>query len=865
MSWFRFWRRRKLEESDLEEELRAHLAIEARRRAESGDDPVDAAFAARRAFGSLARIQEETRDAWGWSHLQRFFDDVRHGLRMLRKTPGWTAVISGTLTLGIGLTTAIFSLVYSVLLQPLPYREPDRLMALWITTTAPEVARGVSKLFVSAANWNEWRLESKSFEDIALARPIANFNLTGDGPPERLQGGRTSWNLPHLLGVQPLIGRVFTEEENHHDARVAILSYAFWTGRFGRDPNIIGRKIQLNGEPFQVIGVMPPDYAYPSKDFDLWTPLFIPPGEIQARDINFQYISVGRLKSGVSREQAQAEMSAIMSRTRGQYPLDALVEPLLASTVGDVSTALYVLLGAVGCLLLISCINLGVLLIARATARSREMAVRSALGASSSRLARQMLAEILPLSAFGVTSGLLAAWGLLKLALPWLPPTMPRTEAIGLHYPVFVFAGALSLMVVVLAGMLPARLAARIPLSAAWQQDSRTASAASHLRGVLVAVQIAITLTVLFGGGLLVRSLAAVLSVRPGFTADRVLTMHLAVTRVKYPKDSQVADYYRRIVERVKSIPGVLEAGFVNRLPFSGIAQTNSIEFEGKPELGALSVDSRSATPGYFAAIGIPLIRGRIFSDQDKTPTGLIDEQLAKRVFGKESPLGKRFRFSLQGFDVSWVEIVGVVGHIRNDGLESDPRPQAYWPETVRAQDRAALVVRTAGQPESFTTAVVERIHNENPEQPVYDVRSMEAWIDRSLQSRNLLTGLVTFFGAASLFLACLGLYGVVSYTAGLRLREFGIRIALGARPRDIRTMVILQAGKLALWGSAAGMIAAWPVSRALQTFLFGVRSTDTVTWLAVPIFLVVVCLLASFGPAGRSGRIDPSNSLRCD
>jgi putative ABC transport system permease protein len=264
MSWFRFWRRRKLEESDVEEELRAHLAIETRLRAESGDDPVDAAFATRRAFGSLARIQEETRDAWGWSHLQRFFDDVRYGLRMLRKTPGWTAVISGTLTLGIGLTTAIFSLVYSILLQPLPYLEPDRLMALWITTTAPEVARGVSRLFVNAANWTEWRLESKSFEDIALARPIANFNLTGDGPPQRLQGARTSWNLPHLLGVQPLIGRGFTEEENHRDARVAILSYAFWTGRFGRDPNIMGRKIQLNGEPFEVIGVMPPDRRHES-------------------------------------------------------------------------------------------------------------------------------------------------------------------------------------------------------------------------------------------------------------------------------------------------------------------------------------------------------------------------------------------------------------------------------------------------------------------------------------------------------------------------------------------------------------------------------------------------------------------------
>ena len=441
--------------------------------------------------------------------MEQLIDDIRHGLRVLRKTPGWTLVVATTIALGIGLTTAIFSIVYGVLLQPLPYPQPGRLVALW--TTAPQ--RGMPKLNVGAANWRDWRAQSQSFEDIALTRPIANFNLTGSGTPERLQGARTSWNLPQVLGVKPMVGRVFTEEEQTRGADVAVLSYGLWERRFGRDHGLIGRTIQLNGTAFEVIGVMPPEYRYPSREFELWTPLYIRPDEIQLR-LGYDYIAVGRLKPGITTEQAQAEMSTIMRRLGEQYPeidrtfntkLGVLVEPLIESTVGQVRTTLYLLFAAVGCLLLTGCVNLANLLLARANARTREIAV-----------------------------------------MPFLPPRMPRVEAIGLNAPVVLFAIALSVLVILVAGLLPARRAAHVDLNKSLRQDSRTRSGSSEIRNVLVVTQVAVSLALLFGSGLLVRSLQTLLHVNPGFTTQGVLTTHLAMTRAKYPKDADVAAYCRR-------------------------------------------------------------------------------------------------------------------------------------------------------------------------------------------------------------------------------------------------------------------------------------------------------------------------------
>jgi predicted permease len=550
-----------------------------------------------------------------------------------------------------------------------------------------------------------------------------------------------------------------------------------------------------------------------------------------------------------------------------------LVETLLETNVGPFRTTLYILLAAVGCLLLIACINLGGLLFVRASARTQEFAIRAALGASRARLRRQTIAEALPLSLAGAGAGALLAWWLLKVLVRRLPPQLPGLETIGLHAPVLAFAVALSMLVVLLAGILPASLASRVRLAATIQQGSRTTAGGGALRNALVSAQIAVTLALVFVGGLLARSLVAVMQVNPGFSTQGVLTLQLQATRAKYPTDTEVADYYHRLASRVKTIPGVIEAGAVSRLPFHEGSASGPAEFENKPDSAAVA-EFCSVTPGYFAALGIPLSRGRDFSEYDKEgapPVGVIDEQLARKVFGNEDPLGKRFKFGVITDRTPWIEIVGVVGHIKSGSLETDPRLQVYWPkaqlrpEAQRSQERGTLVVRTTGRPESFTSAVVEQMHKENPDQPVFDVRSMEDRLDQSLQSRNLLTGLVTLFGASALLLACLGLYGVVAYGAGLRLREFAIRMALGAQANDISRIVLAHAIRLWISGSAIGLVFAWIAGRALKTQLYGVGSADAVALAVAPALLLVTALLAGLGPARRAGRVDPAVTLRGD
>jgi putative ABC transport system permease protein len=784
-----------------------------------------------------------------------------------------------TLALGIGLTTAIFSLGYAFLIRGLPYPESGRLVTLWLTNTAAAAAN-VSRFNANAGNWIDWRAQSQSFQDIALAKVGTSFNLTGDGEPERVLGALASWNLADVLGVQPLRGRMFSEEETRRDSRVALISYGFWEGRFGRDPDIVGRKIQLNGEPYEVIGVMPQDFRYPSRDIELLAPLFIRPDEMRSQ-FGFSYRAVGRLKPGVTIAQGQAEATAITRHWAEQFPrasgggeYGVLAESLLEGSVGQFRTSLYILFGAVGCLLLIACANMGGLLIVRASGRTQEFGIRSALGASRGALLRQTLAEVLPLGAAGGAGGVLVAWWLISALGPWLPPQLQGMGLIGMNGAALGFALVMSLVVVLLAGVLPARMASRAELSAAMQHDSRTIAGSGRARNALVAAQIAVTLVLVFAGGLLARSLAAVMTVDPGFSPQGVLTMHLQTTQAKYPTERQAVDYYDRLLRRVRTIPGVLDAGMISLLPFSELRLVNPVEFEGKPDQGSIGSDGRSVTPGYFAAMGIQVTRGRDFSEQDKEgsqPVAIIDERLARLAFGDDDPLGWRLRFGVITSSTEWLQIIGVVGHIRGEGLETDPRPQLYWPkaqhrpESQQSQDRAALVVRTSGQPASFASAVVEQIHTEDPDQPVYDVRSMQDWVDRSLRSRNLLTALVALFGGSSLLLACLGLYGVVSYATGLRGREFAIRMALGARPGEMRQLVLVHAGRLWLYGSILGLAAVWPVGRALQSLLFGVGRIDAIALGAALTLLFATALIAGSGPARKARRVDPAVTLRTD
>jgi predicted permease len=523
--------------------------------------------------------------------------------------------------------------------------------------------------------------------------------------------------------------------------------------------------------------------------------------------------------------------------------------------------------------LLIGCINLGGLFVVRASARMREFAIRAALGASRGRLRIQTLAEVLPLSVVGAGVGALLAWVLLKVLAHWLPAYLPRPEAVGLHMPVLAFALGLSVLVVLLAGMLPARLAARLRLTETIQQGARTVADGGALRNLLVTAQIAVTLALVFASGLLVRSLVAVLQVNPGFSSQDVLTMQLQVTRARYQTDAEVGDYYHRLVARVKTIPGVVEAG-IGGLPFSVFGSSGGVEFASKPNEKQLAARFHPATPGYLAALGIPLLQGRDFTENDKEGAPLvaiIDERLAHNAFGDANPLGQRIRFGAITKTMPWVEIVGVAGHIHAGSLENDPTPQLYWPgaqqrlELQVGQYRVGLAVKTLGKPESFTSAIVEQIQKENPDQPVYDVRSMEDRIDQSLQARHLLTGLITLFGGAALLLACLGLYGVVSYSVALRLREFAIRTALGAQANNIRRLVLNQAIRLWLAGSVIGLIVAWPVGSALRSQLYGVGGADAMALAAALSLLLVIALLAGLVPARRAGRVDPAVTLRSE
>lgn len=847
---------------DLDDETKAHIEEKALELIEAGVPQSEAWERARREFGNATRAIESSREVWPGAWAEQLAQDFVFGLRLLKKTPLWTAIVGAVLALGIGLTTVIFSIVYSVLLKPLPYANPEQLVALWTT-----YQQGNSRSSVIAANWNDWREESRLFEDMALIRG-ANFNLTGDGTPERLRAACTTANLPRILGVAPLLGRVFTADEAAQDAPVALLSYALWQRSFGEDPSILGRKLPLNGVPHEVIGVMPRGYQFPSPDYDLWTPLGpIPADELQGRAAG-QYSAVGRLKPGIEPEQAQQELSAIMRSLEQQYPLSnkgvgAKVESLLDDTVRNVRTTLNLLMAACGCLLLIGCANLSMLLLTRTNARAKELAVRAALGASAGRIRRQVILEVLPLAALGSGAGVLLAALLLQTAPGWIPAYLPRSEAIGLHWPVVTFSVLASCITVVAAALWPAGASSRLS-SGAFR--TRGASDSGRSRGFLVVAQVATATVLIFGSTLLVKSLTEVLRAEKGFDVDRVLTMHLAVSRGKYRAPVQVSAYIERLVARIETIPGVEAAAFVNRLPFTGDNQTLSMQVEGGSD-EPVNADSRSITPRFFDAMRVPVRFGRAFTAADATDaprTAIVDELFVARANLGGNPLGKRIRVKVGNSIGEWTEIVGVVPSMRNNA-ETDFTPHFYLPVLQRSQDRGALVIRTRSDPAAMTSAVLAQIRAEDADQPVYDIRTLNDWLERVLETRNLLTQLTAAFAGAALFLAALGLFGAVSYATSLRAREFGIRLALGATRANVIAIVVRQAGILALAGLCIGVVVAWPAAIAIRGVLFGVAPLDPVAFAAVFTLLLAVCAVAAYFPARRAAGTDPVFALRVE
>jgi putative ABC transport system permease protein len=861
---------------DLAEEMREHFDHLVEEHVARGLTPEDAGAAARREFGPVTQLVEESRDARGVMWIAHAFQDLRYGARLMGRSPGFAAAAILTIALGIGATTAMFSVVYGVLLRPLPYGEPERLVNIW--TSAP--GRGLPRAFVGMANVYDWKARNHSFEDIAALRAVANFNLTGPGSePERLFGSRIAANVLPLLRVSPMLGRGFTEDEDEigHE-QVALLSYGLWRRRFGGDPAIVGQSISLSGVPHTVVGVMGPDFAFPSREFQIWTPLTFDPRELVNRQ-NYSYLAVARLKPGVTERQAGAEISAIAAQLEREHPkentgIGAIVAPMHDDTVATVRTPLYVLLAAVLAMLLIGCANLANLLVARALVRQRALAVRAALGAGRARLVTQSIAELVPMLAAGGALGIVAAWWAIGAVGPLLPTDLPRAENIGLQLPVLAFAALLLGAITVFVGAWPALEASHLGLAAATADLSRGVTGGARrtrTRDLLVVLQIAATLWLAVDAILLTRSFAALKEVNPGFNPDRVYSVHLGIPRSKYRTDRDVAEFMRRVLERVQALPEVVAAGMVNRLPLGGGAQTAGIEFEGielSQTTGGTGVQSdlRPVTPDYFRTLQIPIVAGRVFTEadsEDAPPIGIIDERLAKTIFRGADPIGRRFRIPVP--NQPWQTIVGVVGHIRHDRLDEDGRPQIYFSYRQFTQDREALVVRTQGDPAALATSVAAAIRSVDPDQPVYDARTLDTVVDRSLAQRWLQTALLGAFAAIALLLASIGVYGVIAYGVGQRRREFGIRLALGARRGEIVALVVRRGTVLFAAGAAIGLAAAAATGRVISTLLYQVTSFDVLSFAAATLVLFVVALAACGLPARRAAQVDPSLALRAE
>ena len=804
--------------------------------------------------------------------MRTLWQDLRYGMRMLLKKPGFTAAAVVALALGIGANTAIFSVVNAVLFKPLNYREPERLVTLGhsypkLNLLAP----------ISPAGYQSYKTSS-AFEDVATFYPF-NYNLTAQGEPERVPGRRVTANFFSLLGQETARGRVFLpEEEQLGRDRVVILGNGLWQRRFGSEPDLLGKTITLNNESYTVVGVMPASFQF-GKD-ELWTPLAFTPEQLSPNQRGNEYLgSIARLKPNVTLEQAQAEMNTIVNRLVTETPDDfppagswsVPIKFLHEEFVGDIRPALLVLLGAVGFLLLIACANVANLMLARATARRKEIAIRTALGAGRLRLIRQLLTESVLLAFVGGVAGLLlAVWGV-DLLLALNPDTVPRAREIGIDESVLGFTLGISLLTGILFGLVPALQASRTDLTETLKEGGRSSATGARLRSarsILVIAEVAVALVLLVGAGLLLRSFSRLLNVDPGFQTDNLLTMQIALPATKYREPQQVRSFYGQLIERVKNLPGVQSAGAVSNLPLSGSVTSGNFQIEGRPvPPGTPSPhsDRRAATADYLSTMRISLLKGRYFTDRDVADApqvAIIDETMAKLYWPNEDPVGRRLTFE-GGDNPRWREIVGVVGPVKHKALDADLRGQLYFPHAQSSQAGMYLVVRAANDPMSLASTVRAAVRAVDVDQPVYNVRAMKEVLDNSVAQRRFSVLLLGIFAGVAMVLAAVGLYGVMSYTVTQRTHEIGIRMALGAQGGDVLKMVLGQGTVLALTGIVIGLIAAFALTRVMSSLLFGVSATDPVTFATIALLLAGVALLACYIPARRATKVEPVVALK--
>ena len=860
---------RRDKQAELRRELQFHLEEEAEERQERGLAENEARWAARREFGNVSLVEEATRDELGWTRLEQLARDALYGLRQIRRNPGFSAIAIVTLALGIGGITAMFSAFDAVLVRPLPYANADRLVMIWENMGKADIT---SKHQPTPAEWIEWRRLNTVFTDLASSQP-GDATLSGDGEPEQVPARKVTWTFWSVLGVQPMLGRPFSEDEDNKSVRVVVISYGLWQRRFGGSPDIVGRKISLNDEPYEVVGVMPRGFYFmPSHEIDIWMPASFPPW----MRTNFTWHDsqiVARLKPGVTLERARQSMTALsLQVTANDFrgPHSVFVNPLREEIAGRTQTALILLLWASVALLLIACVNLANLLLSRGVVRGREVALRAALGAGRGRLLAQFLTESLVLAGLGTIAGLALAVPAMRFLETLVPDAM--AVRLALDWRVLAFSTGAAIAATLIFGLAPALRGSQLSPADGLREGVRgTVGARSHwFQQSLIIVETALAVVLLTCGGLLVQTFAHLRNTDLGIRSQRLLTFETPLFRYK-DFDRRVA-FVNAELDNVRAIPGVISAGSINLIPFTNFAHATFYRLEGQPgdAIPGQVALVRNVSRDYFATVGARLREGRFFSPSDQksdSPVAIVNEPFADRHFSGRSPLGRRFQFG--AFDDEkghWYTIVGVVRPIRESGVLDEAKPAVYrvYEQCDQVGDlRAGIVVRTAVEPASIVSAVRQAIWSVDKNQPVARIQTMEEIVDRQLSTPTQSTALLAAFAVLALLLASVGLYGVLSYAVTHRTNEIGVRIALGATSRGI----LLSFGKrglaLTLTGLAIGLVLAAIAARSMTALLYGFRPNYLPTVTLVSLILLTVAALACFVPARRASRVDPVIALR--
>ncbi len=867
-------RKRMLEELDAD--IRDHIERETQDNIDRGMSPQDARSAAHRKFGNVTLVKEETREVWSFTWLEHLLADIRFGLRMLRKSPGFTAVAMLTLALGIGANTAVFSLVYAVLLQPLPYKNPARLVVL--NETTPKVGT----VSVSYQNFLDWRTQSHSFSQMTAVHQ-SNFNLAGISQPENISGDAVSPEYLSMMGVRPFLGRDFSaSEDKAGTAPIVLLGYSLWQSHFGGDPDAVGKTISLDGRAFTIVGVLPADYRGFDKT-DVMLPIGVwvtdNPEGASSRGERGDMVAIGRLAPGVTFQQAKTEMEGIAARLAKEYPatndrFGVALQAIRDAFVGDAKPAIFLLFAAVLFVLLIACANVANLFLVRGASRTKEVALRIALGASSGRIIRQMLTESFVLSFLGGVLGVALAVAGNRGIAELIPQDMMPPGGVNLNGAVFGFASVVVILAAFLFGLAPALHATRPDVQVELKEGGRTASAGAaqnRLRGALAVAEISLALILLVGAGLMMKSLYLLLQVDPGFRTDRVLTLTMDLRTQQYAKDAAVLNFWQALLDRVRALPGVESAAVGTVVPLTESHSRSDVTIEGMaaPAPGDYPhPDVHLVSPGYAETLGIPLLRGRAFTDQDNENAplvGMINLMVARRFFPKEDPIGKRFMFGHPSTanPPKWFTVIGVLGDTKLYGLANPARFEVYIPLRQRPTSTMTLAVKSGANPTALTSSIREAVQSIDKDQPIFAITTMKQLESNSVATRRMTLVLLGLFSGLALILGAIGIYGVISYSVAQRTHEIGVRIALGSPRRDVFRMIVGQGLRLAGIGVTFGIVAAFGLARLMSSLLFGVSAADFETFAGVVALLLFVALLACYVPARRAMRVDPIVALR--